>query len=181
MEEKTWLDYLAAVGSVATPIFVLLLTAVGWRLRQRIERRLALEEKLRDDRVAIYNEILEPFIILLMSQAAWESDPKNKNRDKDALASQKLLSLDYRQKGFKLSLMGSDDVVQAYNDLMQYFFHRAAGAGEVQEADIRQMMSLLGAFLLAIRKSMGNEATKVDKWGMLEWFMNDARRFRGAA
>lgn len=178
MEEKTWLDYLTAVGSVATPILVLLLSAIGWRLRQRLERRVALEEKLRSDRVAIYNEILEPFIILLMSQAAWESDSKNRSRDKDAIASQKLLSLDYRQKGFRLSLMGSDEVVWAYNNLMQYFFQRGAGSDDVQEADIRQMLALLGAFLLAIRKSMGNEATKIDKWGMLEWFVNDARRFR---
>jgi hypothetical protein len=70
MEEKTWLDYLTAIGSVATPVLVLILTGIGWRFRQRVERRLALEEKLREDRIAIYNDILEPFIILLTSDAA---------------------------------------------------------------------------------------------------------------
>ena len=40
------------------------------------------------------------------------------------------------------------------------------------------MMSLLGTFLLEIRKSMGNETTALDNWDMLEWFLKDARRFR---
>jgi hypothetical protein len=106
---------------------------------------------------------------------------KNKSRDKNAIAAQKLLSLEYRQRGFRLSLMGSDGVVKAYNNLMQYFFNRGASTELPAEADLRAMLSLLGTFLLEIRRSMGNEATKVDNWGMLEWFMNDARRFRGAA
>jgi hypothetical protein len=33
MSGKTWLDYVTAFGSVATPILVLLLGGVGWRIR----------------------------------------------------------------------------------------------------------------------------------------------------
>jgi hypothetical protein len=40
------------------------------------------------------------------------------------------------------------------------------------------MMSLLGAFLLEIRRGMGNETTKLDNWDMLEWFLTDARKYR---
>ena len=65
METKTWLDYVTAIGSMATPILVLLLTAVGWKIRTKLQRRLDLEDKLRSDRIEIYNEILEPFILLL--------------------------------------------------------------------------------------------------------------------
>ena len=142
---------------------------------------LALEEKLREDRIVIYYDILEPFIIFFTTDAAWQSDSKNKNKDRNAIATQKLLSLDYRQKGFRLSLMGSDGVVQAYNNLMQYFFQRSSDGVEPQEPDVRDMLALLGNLLLEIRKSMGNETTRLDNWGMLEWFMTDARRFRGAA
>jgi len=39
-------------------------------------------------------------------------------------------------------------------------------------------MGLLAAFLLAIRKSMGNERTSLDRWDMLEWFVTDARKMR---
>ena len=123
MIEKTWIDYLSAIGSVATPILVLLLTAVGWKYRQSIEHRIKLEEKLRKDRIDIYNAILEPFIILLMSDKAWKSDKKNKNKDKSQIAVNKMLTLDYRKTSFKLSLIGSDDVVFSFNSLMQYFYN----------------------------------------------------------
>lgn len=63
-QSVSWLGYLTAFGSVATPLIVLTLTAIGWRLRMQLERRIALEDKRREDRIATYNEILEPFIIL---------------------------------------------------------------------------------------------------------------------
>jgi len=178
MIEKTWIDYLSAIGSVATPILVLILTAVGWKYRQSIERRIKLEEKLREDRIDIYNAILEPFIILLMSDAAWQSDKKNKNKDKNQIAIDQMLSLDYRKVSFKLSLIGSDDVVRSFNNLMQYFYNQSGNRQNPEAGKLREMMSLLGTFLLEIRKSMGNEATKIDNWGMLEWFLTDARKLK---
>ena len=42
----------------------------------------------------------------------------------------------------------------------------------------REMMSLLGSFLLEIRKSMGNEATKLDRWQMLEWLLKDINEIK---
>ena len=178
MIEKTWIDYLSAIGSVATPILVMLLTAVGWKYRQSIERRINLEEKLREGRIDIYNAILEPFIILLMSEAAWQSDKKNKNKDKNQIAIDQMLSLDYRKVSFKLSLIGSDDVVRSFNNLMQYSYNQSGDRQNPEAGKLREMMSLLGTFLLEIRKSMGNEATKIDNWGMLEWFLTDARKLK---
>lgn len=187
MNQPSVLEIITAAGSIATPILVLLLTGIGWRFRKSIERRferedkararqLELEDKLREDRIATYNEILEPFILIFMSDAAWAANPKNKSRDRHAIASQKLLSLEYRQQGFKLSLVGSDAVVGAYNDLMQYFFARSEG-DPATEGDVRDMMELLGRFLLEIRRSMGNEATSLGPWQMLEWFLTDARKY----
>ena len=178
MNDLTWLDYMSAIGSVATPILVLGLAGIGWRLRSRLERQFALEDKLREDRIGTYNQILEPFIILLTSDAAWKSDPKHKNLDKNQTAVRKMLSVDYRAQGFRLSLVGSDAVVKAYNDLMQYFFQRDEESTPAGETEIREMMSLLGQFLLEIRRSMGNEGTQLKGWDMLEWFISDARRLR---
>ena len=70
MNEKTWLDYLVAAGTIATPILVLLLSGIGWRLRNRLERQFVLEDKLRDDRIRIYNDILKPFILLLTTDVS---------------------------------------------------------------------------------------------------------------
>jgi hypothetical protein len=177
--EKHWLDYLSALGSIATPVLVLALTAVGWRLRRKMDRHLELEDKLREDRIAIYNHILEPFIILLMTDAAWQHDKQNRGKDKNDIAIGRMLSLEYRKYAFKLSLVGSDAVVVAYNDLFQHFYAQG-DKPEASEENTKAMMALLGNFLLQIRRSMGNEATQLSQWQMLEWFMTDARKWRDA-
>lgn len=179
MTDKTWLAYVTAIGAIATPILVLALTGVGWRLRTRLERQFSLEDKLREDRIGTYNAILKPFIILLTSDAAWVTDPKNKGKDKNEIAFRSLLSLEYREQAFRLSLVGSDAVVKSYNNLMQYFFQR--GENDATEADVTEMMALLGQFLLEIRRSMGNESTTLGNWQMLEWFLTDARKYASLA
>ena len=45
-----------------------------------------VEYQLRGDRIGIYKEILEPSVKLLIPDAAWQSDPKNKNRDESQVA-----------------------------------------------------------------------------------------------
>ncbi|MCF7989934.1 MAG: hypothetical protein K9M02_05780 [Thiohalocapsa sp.] len=157
--EKHWIDYVTAIGSVATPMLVLALTAVGWRYRQAIERQSKLDEKLREDRIATYNEILEPFVLILMSEKSWNSDPKNKSINKVDIAKKKVHSVSYRQASLKLALVSEDAVVMAFNDLMQYFYGARSTEGEQNE--LIKGMGLLGSFLLEIRRSMGNEATKL--------------------
>ncbi len=178
MEEKTWIEYVTAIGAVATPLLVILLSAIGWRFKSSIERKVDLENRLRDDRIEIYNQILEPFIILLMADAAWTQDKRNKNIDKNKLAISKMLTLEYRKLGFKLSLMGSDPVVKSYNNLMQYFYNMGESKSAESPNFLQEMLVLLGTFLLEIRKSMGNEATKLDHWDMCEWWMSDTRKIK---
>ena len=178
MEEKHWLDVVIAIGSIATPVLVLVLTALGWKARTSIERRIELENKLQDDRIEIYNQILEPLIILLMSEEAWVSDKRNRNRDKNDFATSKMLSLDYRRLGFKLSLMAPDDLVRSYNDLMQYFYNMGENQSHHTNHSNVEILTLLGNFLVQIRKSMGNEATKLNHWDMCEWWMSDARKLK---
>lgn len=177
MGTPLWPQYLTAIGSVVTPVLVLVLTGVGWRLRTTLERRLSLEERLRQDRVMIYDKILEPFVVLLMTDAAWQADPDNKNKDKGTTATQTMLSLDYRRNAFKLILVGSDAVVRAYNNLMQYFYQMEA-TSEGTPQDPKKMLELLGTFLLEIRRSTGNDVTVLKSWDMLEWFMKEVRAFR---
>ena len=182
MDNKTWLDFLTAFGSIATPILVLFLTGAGWKIRQSIEHKTKLEEKLRDDRIEIYHQILEPYIIILMPDAAWNLDPKNKGKDKNNEATAKLLSLEYRKLSFRLSLIGSDNVVKAFNNLYQYFYKNAENSQSTIQSNptdkAKEMMSLIGLLLLEIRKSMGNEETKLNEWDMLEWFITDARKMK---
>lgn len=175
MAEQSWLDIVTAIGAVATPILVLGLTGVGWRIRESVERRRTAEERLSDERVEIYKKVLEPFFILLMPDAAWDYDRKRKNKDKIAVAMGIMYSIEYRQVSAHLSLIGSDGVVKAYNELMQYVFHSEAG-GDLESAQM--LLSKLGGFLLAIRRSVGNEETDLDNWAMMEWFITDAATHR---
>jgi hypothetical protein len=177
MVEKHWLDFVTAIGSIATPIIVLIISTIGWKAKNNIERKIDLENKLRDDRIEVYNKILEPFIILLMSDAAWKSDKSTKGKDKNAIVISTMLTLEYRRHGFKLALMANDSVVKAYNNLMQYIYNRnEQESGEIDF--LKDMMKLLGTFLIEIRKSMGNETTKLDFWDMCEWWMSDTRKIK---
>lgn len=181
--QKDWLDYLTTLSSLITPILVLGLTGVGWHIKTKIEaareienkkldRIKVLEDKLRDDRIEIYNALLEPFFILFTTDAVFSQDPKYKGKNKDAHSIGKMLTVEYRKTGFKLSLLADDQVVRAYNQLMQFFYHAEENSAEIEEKT-SQWMHLLGNLLLEIRKSMGNQETKLDEWEMVEWFMTD--------
>jgi hypothetical protein len=172
------LELMTAIGSIATPFLVLLLTGVGWSIRSSIERKAKLEEQLRDDRVRVYNEILEPFI----AHFAPSTIRKVQNKEDEQTFAKTIASLDHWKSSFKLSLIGSDDVIQSYNRLMQNFFQsgRSQPSGALDLGVLSQNVKLLGNLLLEIRKSMGNEATKLDSWNMLEWFIMDIDKLRNA-
>ncbi|RPI71515.1 MAG: hypothetical protein EHM38_03755 [Geobacteraceae bacterium] len=173
-----WVGYLTAAGAVATPLLVAVLGGIGWKIRNRIERQLELERKLREDRIAVYNALLEPFIIFFTSDEAWKADPKNKGKDKDELGARALLSLDYKRNAFRLTVLGSDGVLRAYNALMQHFFLNTDKPASSQE-NLKIMVEKIGTLVLEIRKSMGNEDTKLSHWEMLEWFLKDINQIRG--
>ncbi|MCY4353932.1 MAG: hypothetical protein OXC09_03980 [Truepera sp.] len=72
-----------------------------------------------------------------------------------------------------MSLFASDEVVRAYNKLMQFFYkYDPAGASDKKEAGI-QGMKVFGGFLLAIRKSVGNETSSLGELEMLKWLIKD--------
>jgi len=119
---------------------------------------------------------------MLMPDEAWNLDPQNKEKDKYMEATMKLLSLEYRKLSFRLSLIGSDNVVKAFNNLYQYFYKNAENSESTIQSNptdkAKEMMSLIGLLLLEIRKSMGNEETQLNEWDMLEWFITDARKMK---
>ena len=132
--EKDLLDTISAIATLITPILLIVLGGIGWLIQNRMDasqkkqgaqaaRIAELEDKLREDRITTYNALLEPFFLLFTSDAAVAHDPKYKNKKKDEIAFARMLSVEYRQVGFKLSLVANDAVVRAYNELMQFFYH----------------------------------------------------------
>ena len=180
MDETSLIELITAIGTVATPILILLLTAMGWMIRNRLEQIRereeywrGLEEKLRDDRIDVYNTILDPFVVTLTKDEELAKEKSFRNKSKDQIIGEKMLTLGYKRASFKLVLMGSDNVVRAYNRLMQYFYSCAETMSNPSFDDTRELMHRIGDLLLEIRKSVGNENTALSNLEMLEWLLKD--------
>ena len=181
--EMSLLDTISAIATLVTPFLLLGLGGLGWLIKSKIQKSQAkvdskdsrireLEDKLREDRIKTYNAILEPFFLLFTSEEAFAKDPKFKNKNKNDLAIARMLSVEYREVAFKLSLLANDSVVRAYNKLMQHFYHTDKDSRPIEDK-VCDWIALMGDLLLEIRKSMGNESSSLDRWEMVEWFMTD--------
>ena len=191
----TVLEWVALVGTVATPVLLIFLSAIGWFIKSRFEKSQALEQEarrrierleseIREERIQIYADILEPFIILFANDISLPAARSGRGgrgeqpKTKDEVAIEKLTSLDYRRTAFRLSLFANDDVARAYNSLMQAAYSMGPKTGDDSETAGMQGIQIIGLFgdlLLAIRKSVGNEATGLTNTEMLEWMITDIR------
>ena len=186
---STLIQWITAIGAVSTPVLLTLFSAIGWTIKKKFEenqkreellreRARKLEEELREDRLKVYNEILEPFMLVFTKDEGLAIDKRYKGKTKEQLIQSKMLSPSYRQTAFKLSLFAGDDVVRAYNRLMQFSYTLGDVLSPASEETTKKMMSLFGDFLLAIRKGVGNKDTQLDNWEMLEWLISDIDKFR---
>lgn len=71
--------------------------------------------------------------------------------------------------------MGSDDVVKAFNSLMQYVFKMETIPEN--EKDPKELLNFWGQFLLEIRKSVGDKKTKLNVVDMLRNQITDIDKF----
>jgi Mn2+/Fe2+ NRAMP family transporter len=169
----TWLNISALIASIVTPFVIVILTYFSHRWGLRIEHQLDLEQKMQDERSDIYNHIIEPFVIMFVSDEAWKTDPKWKNRDKNTVFSQQILSVEYQKFVFKMVLTGSDEAVIAYNRLRRHFYDQNKSNPQIDQESVKKGLRLIGEFLLAIRKSVGNDNTSLKYGQMLDWLMRD--------
>ena len=172
MTFEQWMEVLRIsvliLSGVAIPYVIFVVGNRLTKIRQ-------LEESLRDDRIEIYNKILEPFLLIFTPQAVIAASAKyEKDKDKTGveLASEKLLTIEYQDYAFKLNLIGSDNVVRAYNNLMQANFN-LQGEDKGQE-----LIYYIAVLLLEVRKSLGNDVTKLHALELLEWKITDLRKFK---
>jgi hypothetical protein len=91
------------------PLLMVIGGTITWLIKSRLEELRAIEERLLEERRKIYGQILEPYIRLF-------ADLKGQGRGQ---AIKSITSYDYRKTAFELSLIGSDEVVRAYNALMK--------------------------------------------------------------
>jgi hypothetical protein len=143
---------------VVSPILVAFGGFVVWFLQSRIEQVRTLERSLQDDRRKVYADILDPYIRLF-------ANLKDNKAQENAIA--RILTYEYRKTAFDLNLIGADNVVKAYNEMMQFIFKAQS------DPDTKEMMRLWGKLLLEIRKSLGNSSKELDEWDMLRGMITD--------
>lgn len=155
------------VSAVIIPIAIV-------KLGEKISKIQQIEEKLRNDKIEIYNKVLEPFFLIFSTPEIIRGSFKNKESQKktgDQLAIEKMLNVDFQEYSFKLILLGSDKVVRAYNNLLQAFYNQPT-IGNEPGLDLIKYTSVL---LLEVRRDLGNSTTKLHEFELLEWKLHDIR------
>ncbi len=153
---------IAWINLLVTPLVAALVGYGVWYFQSRLEALRREQERLHDDRRKVYSDVLEPFVRIF-------AGIKNPKENQKAL--QHMLSVEYKRTAFDFSLIGADDVVRSFNDLMQYVYSFDAEADE--KPDPSKLMRLWGAFLLEIRRNVGNPKTKLTPADMLRSQIKD--------
>lgn len=159
------MDWAIALGP---SLLVIIGGIITWMLKSRVEELRAIEKKLGDERRKVYAEILDPYIRVFVSLKAEGRDQALKE------AVTKITSYEHRKTGFELSLFGSDEVVRAYNAMIQHFVKSGSSGGTSPE----DMVRLWGGLLLEIRRSLGSRRTKLDEFDMLAGMISDIDSLR---
>jgi len=132
--------------------------------KSKLDELNAIREKLNTERRKVYGEILAPYIKLFAKL--------NRGEPIEDI-SQEILSDDYKRSIFELTLLGSDEVVTAYTNLMQYFFRM----DESEKQDTRKTIKLWGKLRLEIRKDLGNKNTKLNEIDLLKSEIKDIYKY----
>lgn len=126
--------------------------------RGRIAKLNIIQNKLREDRRNFYLELLEPYIFLFASMPKINQISSTKEEEVNIYDEflKKIISIEYKRTTFKLSLLGSVDVVKAYNNLTEF----TALPNIQEQPDDKQIIIVLYAtLLLKIRKDLGSKNT----------------------
>ena len=137
-------------------------------IKSRLEELRAIEERLSLERRKVYAEILDPYIELFASLTL-----ENGGSSKSPEITRTITSKEYRKAIFELGLLGSDDVIRAYNTLMQHSFK----SSDPDKQDPFETMRLFGILRLEIRRSLGNKKTKLNELDMLRGEITDIDKF----
>ena len=150
------MDWQTAVIAIGGPFVAAISGFAVWFFQSRLEAIRRERERLQDERKRVYLILLEPIIRL------WAGI---KTPSENEAALEQVLSFEYRQIMFEVNLMGSDEVVKSYNELMQSMYR--------QNINPQELLLKLGSLLLAIRKDLGIRKTKLKPVDMMTSQISD--------
>ena len=170
MTEPQSIDWVDLLATLATPLVIAILGWLFLARQKKNELQAARYDSLRIERLEVYQTILEPFVIAFIADAVWDSDPNRRGKTKESLMIEKIHSSEFRRAAFQMSFVGTDQVVRAYNAVMQSAFR-----GDLNGTSA---VLLLAQFLLEVRRSAGNEDTKLESVEMLAGIITDIENVR---
>ena len=134
--------------------------ATSWALNRKEEIRRE-RERLRDERRALYLQVMKPFVLLLSKAGA--------------KAGQKLMmSTEHAEAVREFTLVGSDAAVVALNEFMQYMYRHTDGD---RVAALPEAFELLGTVFLEMRKELGNPKTTLEAIDMFKFQITDIEKW----
>ena len=157
--EKELLTLITALGA---PTLIIVGGLITWILKSKKEELQAIEERALERRIETYNLILDPIIVMFSNLG------NQKALDK---AGVHIKSVEYKKAAFSLIAFGSDEMVNAYNNMMQGFYKNESGSNP------KIIMEKFSIFLLSIRKDVYNKNTKLKNWDMLKFLITDIEKF----
>lgn len=155
--------------AIISPILLTIGGLLTWVLKSKREELLTQEEKSREFRIKTYETLLEPYIAIFTFNL-----PEQK-KEKEI---QKITNLEYKKAAFNLTTFGSDEVVKAFNKLMQSFYHKKADDFENKNDWGIIMLTVFSDFLLAIRRDLYTKNTKLKRSQLIEFMITDIEDYR---
>lgn len=103
-------------------------------------------------------ELLDPYIFLFTNMPKLNQENKTTEAESKIYSEflKKSTSFEYKQTAFKLCLLGSHEVVKAYNNLIEF---TTLPKDQNQKDDNQIIILLYATLLLKIRKNLGSKNT----------------------
>lgn len=154
MDSAWWL-------ALVIPVVVSATGLVTWWVQSRREQIRRELDRLRDERRALYLQVMQPFVLLL-SKGGSEAGAEMMTSPEHAAAVR------------EFTLIGSDAAVKAMNEFMQYLYQNTESD---RVADPVEAFKLLGRVFLEMRKELGNPKTTLEPIDMFKYQMTDIEQW----
>lgn len=151
-------------GLQASLLWTAIIGAAAWAIRSNIEQKREYEKLLADRKREHYLQFLEFLAGFLET-----TDDEPVVRGQRAKQKKTVSPEEFRMWSLRLTLIGSDEVVNAWN---------SARHGATDPGDTLGMMKNWGKLWLAMRKDCGHIDTKLGVTDVLASFVNDIEKNR---
>jgi hypothetical protein len=152
------------VGLQASLVWAALVGGIAWLVRTEVEKKRELTRLLAEQKRKQYVEFLDLFLQFTRKDQAEPPSPEK-----------------YREWSMRLILLGSDEVVKAWNvvrNLGDGGLSDEQASEEQKRANLIRMMRAWGTMLLEMRKDAGHPDTKLVKSDVFETFVNNFDELR---